>query len=238
MTTQLISLKRGHKSDRLCPYCDKELVYAVTQKGVETEVCFDPACMEKVYRAFMQRRSETVLYRQGVFGDYVRCTFENFEHGTSICDACRDFAADPRYGLVLIGDTGTGKTHLAAAVTRAIAQKGVRRFYFRSTLDIIREIKDSYNEDSRFTELELTKKYSNADFLVIDDLGSEKHTEWSAQTLYSLIEDRIKEAKPTVITTNLSLGTIADQISKRVASRLARYTVIKITMPDYRMRRA
>ncbi len=238
MTTQLITYQRGHKSEQLCPYCNKELIYAVTPQGAETEVCYDPACEEKVYIEFMKKSPEKVLYRQGVFGDYLGCTLNNFKTKDDLMIAkCREFVADPKYGLVLIGNTGTGKTHLAAAVTRGIAQTGIRTLYFRSTLDIIREIKDSYNEDSRFTELELTKKYSNADFLVIDDLGSEKHTEWSAQTLYSVIEDRIKEARPTVITTNLSLGEIASQISKRIASRLAMYTVIKITMPDYRMRR-
>ena len=82
MNTQLISLKRGHKSDQLCPCCNKELVYAVTQKGVETEVCYNPDCMEKAYIEHMKKCPEKVLYRQGVFSDYLGCTFENFETST------------------------------------------------------------------------------------------------------------------------------------------------------------
>jgi len=75
------------------------------------------------------------------------------------------------------------------------------------------------------------------DFLIIDDLGAEKSTEFSITTLYIILDRRIRELKTTIITTNLSMSQIEEHLGARIASRLSEMKNIKINMPDHRKRR-
>jgi DNA replication protein DnaC len=75
------------------------------------------------------------------------------------------------------------------------------------------------------------------DLLVLDDLGAEKTTEFAITTLYIIIDRRIRDAKRTIITTNLSLKEIEDKLDARIASRLSGMQNVKISMPDYRKKR-
>ena len=57
--------------------------------------------------------------------------------------------------------------------------------------------------------------------LILDDMGAEKTSEWSIQTLYSIIDRRYRDEKQTLITSNLTLDEIAEKVGDRIASRIA-----------------
>jgi len=95
-----------------------------------------------------------------------------------------------------------------------------------------------FNDDREpETEEEIVNFYSDMDFLIIDDLGAEKSTEFSITTLYIILDRRIRELKTTIITTNLSMSQIEEHLGARIASRLSEMKNIKINMPDHRKRR-
>lgn len=140
--------------------------------------------------------------------------------------------------IVLIGECGVGKTHLAAAVLKGAAGKQAeytarrqmnkhyggdpnqgREFIFITSSDLIQMIKYSYDCDS-ISERNVLEKYKNCQMLVIDDLGTEKASEWYQEKLFQILNYRHNEMLPTVITSNLNGRELKNQIGKRLFDRI------------------
>ncbi len=108
---------------------------------------------------------------------------------------------------------------------------------FTTAPELLLNIREAFSEKTTVTEREVIEKYSDVDLLLLDDLGAEKQSSWSITTLFLIIDRRLREMLPTVITSNLSLGAIKTVLSKRLASRLSESKVIELKLPDYRKRR-
>lgn len=142
--------------------------------------------------------------------------------------------------LYLTGPRGTGKTHMAAAMIREIMlSKSPQRntsIEWASAVDLLLKIRGSFQGGSDVSEEEIIDTYSICNLLVLDDLGAEKTTEWSLQTLYTIIDRRYREERQTIITSNLSLDELADKLDDRIASRLSELCrVVVLTGPDRRI---
>jgi len=191
------------------------------------------------------------LRKAGVPAKYIGHSFESFLENPRAVDECLKYKDG---GLVLYGATGCGKTHLAISVMRERLKNSIKRIMdrewksghsytperskFITIPDLLLEIRASFKDGSDKTEEEIINNYSTVPFLVMDDLGSEKTTEFSITTLYIIIDRRDRELLPTVVTTNLSSQEIEEKLDARISSRLAGWKNIKINMPDYRKKRA
>lgn len=113
-------------------------------------------------------------------------------------------------GLAIIGPIGTGKTHLAASIANALLQTG-KRVICMPSVDMLAKIRATYKEDGN--DDEIMNDLKTADLLIIDDLGKEKATEWTSQTIYSIINARYENERPTVITTNYTLKNLVDRMT-------------------------
>jgi len=154
-------------------------------------------------------------------------------------------------GVFIWGGVGSGKTHLAVALMREqLSQvmyevsEGIQPRLIKNTVpifitipDLYFEIKQAYRGGAE-TEAEIINKYTEVDFLLMDDYGVEKVTEWSGQIQNIIIDRRYRELKKTVITSNLSLDQISHNLDDRVASRIAGMCeVIELTGKDRRIKR-
>ena len=134
-------------------------------------------------------------------------------------------------GLLITGTCGTGKTHLAVAILHAILDKGYPGL-FVTVPDLLAEIRKSYNTDH---DSEKIQKVKSAKFLVLDDLGAEKTTDWVQEQLYMIINYRYEYELPTVITSNLDIGQLSQKIGERTTSRLLEMCYgVKLNGEDYR----
>ena len=113
-------------------------------------------------------------------------------------------------GLVLIGQIGTGKTHLAASIANALLQTG-KRVICMPSVDMLAKIRATYKANEN--DDEIMNDLKTADLLIIDDLGKEKATEWTSQTIYSIINARYENERPIVITTNYTLKNLVDRMT-------------------------
>lgn len=106
-------------------------------------------------------------------------------------------------GILFYGGFGVGKTHLAVGILkRAILERGSRGYFFE-TIELLRLVRDTYNRKVDDREIDVLAPVLNCDLLVLDDLGSEKTSEWVQETLGLVINTRYNAKRATIITTNL-----------------------------------
>lgn len=141
-------------------------------------------------------------------------------------------------GLLLTGDVGLGKTHIAAAITNELNNR-LYSTYFGNAVDIVSFCKSTYRKDSHFSEEEAIKLMTDKiDLLIIDDLGKEYSTENTITILYQIINRLYENDKPVVITTNLNSQEIIIKLGERGRAIMSRITSmctpIRLTGKDWR----
>ena len=134
-------------------------------------------------------------------------------------DVCRDYAHQfsPRSGnLLLFGAPGLGKTFLSACIARSVADNGFSVVYDTAgkLFSDFEAVKFGNDGDA------LTKKYLECDLLIIDDLGTEMTTQFTQSVLYQVVNTRLMESKPMIISTNLLSDAISHRYPGPIASRL------------------
>ena len=134
---------------------------------------------------------------------------------------CRTYAATfsrNSGNLLFIGGTGLGKTFLSACIARSVADRGCSVVYETANhlFAKLERAKFSGDENAR----EEVKKYTECDLLIVDDLGTEMPGQFVTAALYSLLNDRLLENKPMVISTNLTVEELGRRYSPQIASRL------------------
>jgi DNA replication protein DnaC len=130
-------------------------------------------------------------------------------------------------GLLFHGPYGVGKTHLAVAILKAVIRKCGAKAYFFETPDLLRQVRNTYNNSVDETEMGVLGPVLNAELLVLDDLGTEKTSEWVQETLGLVVNTRYNARRPTILTTNLrdpldttDPNSFMFQIGARTRSRL------------------
>lgn len=141
-------------------------------------------------------------------------------------------------GLLFTGSVGSGKTFLAAAIANALTEKE-REVLFLVVPDLLDELRGTYDARSERTELDLLDSARSIPILILDDLGAHNYTEWVRNRLYTIINYRLNEQLPTVITTNLSLDEMEEYLGERTTSRLVQMTrIFRLTREqDIRLRK-
>lgn len=138
------------------------------------------------------------------------CTFESDDHGNPrLSSAClryaETFARGDRYGLLLWGSVGTGKSFLSSAIANRVIDRGFTAL--QTDIGSIVTTRESSFEDRRRN----LDRLMACDLLLIDDLGAQRTTEYMMEQVYAVIDGRYRTGKPMVITTNMDAEQIADR---------------------------
>jgi len=91
-----------------------------------------------------------------------------------------------------------------------------------SVNDLLLDIRASFQDSGAISEEAIIRKYTDVHYLTLDDVGPEKITDWVLQTLYTIIDRRCRDIKPTLITSNLKLSEIEAKMGARIASRISK----------------
>ncbi len=247
--------------DQVCPHCGRELTSeffefppALQRKyGKPGEWYYHPCTPECEMKN--ERREWELMRRDARVGSLVEksglskrlksYTFSNFKPYVSP-EAARAVERVEEYlgsweenkeegkGLYLCGGVGTGKTHLAVAVLNEVVRKKRVPSLFVTVPELLDNLREAYNKPGRDLD-EWMDAVQNADFLVLDDLGSERVTEWVRERIFVIVNHRYREQLPTVFTSNVGPKDLAEQLGERTASRIiAMCEWIALEGDDYR----
>jgi DNA replication protein DnaC len=223
-----------------CTLCDDTGWRSIDQNGVRRVTRCDcwrnAAAVDRLAQANIPRR-------------YQHCTIDSF---TAYNESLERAAAAARRvaeafpvadrGLLLEGQPGVGKTHLAVAVLKhAIRASGARGIFY-DTRDLLRIIRSTYDASIRATELDVLRPVLTADLLVLDDLGAEKTSEWVEETMNLIVNTRYNERRLTVFTSNFpdipddtEPNALVARVGHRMRSRLHEMCeFVELDGADYR----
>ncbi len=247
--------------DQVCPHCGRELTAeffefppALQRKyGKPGEWYYHP-CTPECEKKNEQREWElmrrdarvgSLVEKSGLSKRLKSYTFSNFRPYVSP-EAARAVERVEEYlgsweenkeegkGLYLCGGVGTGKTHLAVAVLNEVVRKKRVPSLFVTVPELLDNLREAYNKPGRDLD-EWMDAVQNADFLVLDDLGSERVTEWVRERIFVIVNHRYREQLPTVFTSNVGPKDLAEQLGERTASRIiAMCEWIALEGDDYR----
>ncbi|PTJ22662.1 DNA replication protein DnaC [Staphylococcus simulans] len=146
----------------------------------------------------------------------------------------KTFSTDNPKSLILQGSYGTGKSHLAYAIAKAVKKEGYSVAFMHIPM-LMERIKATYNRESIETTDELVKLLSSIDLLVLDDVGVE-NTEHTLNKLFSIVDNRT--GKNNIFTTNFSDKELNQNMNwQRINSRMKHNArTVRMLGDDYRER--
>lgn len=230
----------------------------VLKQEYACEVCKDTGYIENTMCNCMKHKIMDKLYDQSNVREVVqRENFDTFdirlfsdevppgeresprENAGKNMNRAIDFARNPvGDNLLLLGGAGRGKTFLCNCIAKDMLEQGKTVLYLTAG-QLFKQLEQMrFHRDMEEEQTDWDAELLQVDLLIIDDLGTEFATMFTASELFRIINDRKLHQKPVVISTNLDYKALMEQYSDRVMSRLiGEYTVMRFFGDDIRTKK-
>lgn len=237
-TSEEVCEKHGINLLYLANAPDKATCFACTRETVDKQT---QQMAEQASQEHYKRTTYAWLSKHSIFLDDTlkHATFDSYytmdaetEHNKQLAlNIARRYYKGANNNTIFTGKAGIGKSHLSMAMLKVVNEHSdpYRKCLFVSLDELMRRIKDSFNnKESYYTEQRMIDLLTEADLLVLDDLGAETGavttdrtaTDFTTRTLYAIINGRMN--KPTIITTNLNSKDMSKMYDSKLISRMFR----------------
>lgn len=217
---------------QICKRCEKFPVYVTRESS---EYCIEclPVVANEQKDAYMAAHPEESMHGfPKRFMDWEKDAL--LPHYQKLLD--RNISSP---GLYLEGIQGSGKTCFITVFGREYVKQFRQDIWFVNSVALMYEVKGTFDKDSKiFNDYDVIMRYAKKPVLVIDDIGSEKASEYVRQSFYALINHRYLENLKTFITSFYSLEQLAARYDASIASRIAEMCeVVDMGNTDLRLQR-
>jgi len=173
-----------------------------------------------------------LLVGSGITPRFSGCTFDTYrtvqgaEGMGKALGACKDYVAQftgnyaAGRSLVLSGNVGNGKTHLACAMVQAVIREHGAQAVIVTAAEIIRVFKGAMDRSAEYSDRDVLDELSSFDLLVIDEVGAQSGSAYELGVLHEVIDRRYQFVLPTVVVSNLATADLARYIGDRALDRL------------------
>lgn len=184
--------------------------------------------------------------RSKLWTEYRDASFNDFEIDGDVEQIVRDMflptrnGAQSQYVITIVGCTGSGKTRFLNGIINWIAENDPERFVmFKNYTDFIDTIRKEFFDGTYDNYGSNWDKAMNVDgawggLVVLDDIGAGKQTDFEAEKLYSIVNYRLGNNEPLVLSTNIPKDKWSEVFGERVSSRLKKTTIIEMPSVDFR----
>lgn len=235
-----------------CEHCNKyiaAITVEVPQLRIKNKILPTCECVvereeAKIREAqnFAKKREIEKLFSISNLGErFSKSTFESFldRNGSETAykvavKYVKTFKEWNGESLMLWGEPGNGKTHLAAAIVNELSKKGYI-VVFQSVPELLQRIRSTFNSENKENETQIMRALLECDLLILDDIGAEKTTEWVEEKLFNIIDGRYRKELPTLYTSNLEPKELRNQVGKRSYDRMVETSLtVKNEAASYR----
>lgn len=228
-----LATKRRSTGKVICLKCEeREMVERVIAENEQLK-------RQKPFRLFDSNSLLTPNLRDATFENYYPTTLDLGRAKEKMSHFAETFVPGSGENILLTGPCGVGKSHLGAAVTKALIKKG-HSCLFINVPKLLSKIRATYNRDPEVTEEQWLVLLETVDLLVLDDIGAEYRgnhdaESWAVKKLFEIIDSR--QGKSTIFTTNYNSDELTKHLGSRNVSRMMNGTnVLRMPGPDYRLR--
>ena len=194
-----------------CPCCEKDAAEAEAAKKAEQE---NRRLLEKLGRCGIPKR------HQGCRVNTYRAeTAKQQAHKTAVTEYIREMQAGSlKRNFVMLGNCGTGKTHLACAIGMETVRQS-KMVLFATASEIIRRVQAAHKSDTE-TEWDVMREFERLDLLIVDEVGVQYATESANRIITEIVNARYNAEKPTVFISNLDADEFQAVMGERAMSRM------------------
>lgn len=217
-TSQLMVVSKSFQHWSSCPACQQEreqrlrameeqerLEAIERRKQYRIENCMIPIRFELARLTNYSAETEAQKRALGAARDYVANFSDHLSAGRC---------------MIFLGKVGTGKTHLACAIARELAEAHSYRTRYTTASETIRRIRGTWRKESQASEADILQELQGWDLLVLDEVGMQFGSEAEIVQLSEVIDLRYKQELPTLIISNCDLAGLTRYLGERAVDRL------------------
>ena len=175
-------------------------------------------------------RVSYLIDNAGIARRFEACEFANYQAINQ--DAAKNLASCQRYtnswperlkagtGLVMTGNCGTGKNHLAVSIAKTIIRDHLAKVEITDVMRLTRAVKSTWRHNAEMTEEDVIERFASLDLLIIDEVGVQFGSPTEMTILQEIINARYESILPTILISNLTFDQLKETIGERIVDRV------------------
>lgn len=193
-----------------------------------------------------ERQIRQLMDRSGVQDIYLAARLENYivQHvgQQAAIDMCRRYLADfgqigAKRNMVFCGTTGTGKNHMASAISNALIASG-KSAVVATALELQMKVRAARRHDSPLTEDKVISSFANVDLLVLDEIELGSTQDYDGKIINTVIDHRVTKGKGVILLSNMDPDGLMQYLGERIADRIIQsFYLVECKWPSYRTNR-